>query len=755
LRTSTPALRLLPAKFWIKPAPMADREPLDEDKLKSLLSAEIRAAVNYDSTELSSERALAIQYYDGVMSDTPSMAGRSRFVSKDVADTIGLMLPQVIRTFIASGRMVDYQPVGSEDDKFADLASDYINHLFMKENSGYRILWDSSHDSLLQGNGIIKHYWDSTPVCTYDVMAGKTTEELAVIMEDEQVEIVAQSEGEPVMLSQQDPATGQMTMVQVPTFDVKIKREDKTGRLCVECIEPENFLRNSGARFMEEVRFAAHKEIKTRSDLIEMGFDKDQVDLLPAYRTFNTTEEAQARNSFTVFNEVGDKSQDEIEVYECYVKVDVDGDGVSEMVRAYVAGNGGANEVLDWEEWEDDVPFSDIPCEPRPHRWDANSIFTETKDGQRVKTVLIRQMLDNLYASAIPMQEAEQGAIINPEMLTSPKFGGVVWRKKGSQPVIPHVVPFVADKIISGLEYFDNVIEKRTGVSRATAALDPETLQNQTATASQLQHDASYSQVELVARNMAELGWKRVFRQILKLVVKHQTTPRMIRLKDEPVKIDPSVWNTDMDVTVNVGMGTGSRDRDMAMLNSVLMNQLGLAEKLAAGGFISEAIDMLPKIVTTMRLIAESAGLQNAEDYYPEITDEQLAQMKEQASQRAAQGDPKVQIEKEKLQADIQRGQAEMQMDQAKTQAEMQSDREKAAADLQLQREKMAMEGQIKREQLVAEMQLKREQLIAELTLKRELSMQEMEIKREAGFYKTDTMASVKTSGVNMGGNPG
>lgn len=716
---------------------VADREPMDEASLKALLSSEIQAAVNYDSAELSATRARAIQYYEGEMTDTPSLPGRSRVVSKDVSDTIGLMLPGVIRTFIASGRMVDFRPVGIEDEKFADLASDYCNYIFMKENQGYRILWDSSHDSLLQGNGIIKHWWDKSEVCNYEVMTGKTEEDLAIIVQDGG-EIVAQTQGEPVITMQPNPQTGQSVPVPVPTFDVKVKREDKTGRLIVECIEPENFLMNSGARYIEEARFTAHRDVKTRSDLIEMGFDADVVNNLPAYRVFSTTQEAQARNPNSVFNDIGDESTREIELFECYAKVDIDGDGVAEMVRAYIAGSGGNGELLDWEEWEDDCPFSDIPCEPRPHRWDARSIADETMDVMRIKTVLLRQFIDNLYASAMPMREVEVDSVINPEMMMSPKFGGVILRKKGSPPSVPHEVPFFADKVLSGLEYLDQMVEKRTGVSRSTMALDPETLQNQTATASQLQHDAAYSQTELVARNMAELGWTRVFRQMLKLIVKHQTKPRIIRLKPkaEPVKIDPSVWNTDMDVTVNVGLGTGSRDRDMAMLQGVLGNQMGLMERYAASGFLDKAIDMLPQVVMTMRRIAESAGLQNADEYYPEITDEELQQMKQQAAEKAQQPDPKVQLEQQKIQAQAQSDQmtlqaqgqlkaAELQMhgqleqqksDAAVTReaAQLQADLQTKEADRQNALMIEAQRQQFEREKLAATMQLEREKMIEE-----------------------------------------
>lgn len=737
-------------------------EKLDESELKSLLSDEIQNAITYDATELSERRSRAMEYYRGEMIDTPALVGRSQVVSRDVADTIGWMLPGIIRVFTASDRMACYEPVEQRDEQFSEQATDYANHIFFKDNAGYRILWDATHDSLLQANGIVKHWWDDSEECEYSEFSGMTDEQIALLMSEANVEITAQKEGEPQKVDQTDPATGQTATVEVPTYDIKIKRVLMNGRVKVECIEPENFLLDKDARFIEEARFCAHRDEVSKSDLIEMGFNRELVEGLPSDRGSAFLEETLAREQeyHGLRNDVGHESTRLIELYECYVKADVDGDGIAEMVRAYYAGAMGSGELLDWEVWDDDVPFSDIPCEPVPHRWDARSVSDETMDVQRIKTVLTRQMLDNLYAHNLPMQEREEGSVVNPDILVSPKFGGIIWRKKGSMAAVPvqHAIPFVADKVLGALEHFDQVVEKRTGVSRATMALDPETLQNQTATANNNQKDAAYSQIELIARNQAELGWKRVFKQILRLIVKHQDRPRTIRLRDEWVEMDPRYWNANMDVTVNVGLGTGSRDRDMAMLNNILQGQVMLSDRLAQGGFMDKALEMVPKVITTMKKIAESAGLKNPETYYPEMSEEIIAQMQQQAAEMAAQPDPKTQIEQQKLQNDMQRDQAELQMDGQKAQQEAGLSEQKMQHDIILQREKMQMEAEIKREMMIGEFQLKREQLAAELMLKRELAQQEMEMKREQGFYAADTqveVAKAKTSGVHMGGNPG
>ena len=437
-------------------------EKMDDDRLKTLLSQEISSALTYDDTELSQKRATALEYYRGEMSDTPAMVGRSSVVSKDVADTIGWMLPGVIRVFTASDQMAIYEPAKPGDEEFAKQATDYANYVFMKDNPGYRILWDSTHDSLLLANGIIKHWWDDKEECEYSEHSGLTAEQIAILQQDQtgEVEIVAQKPGEPQVILVPGP-TGQMIEQPIETYDIKVKRVVRSGRLKVECIEPEDFLLDRHATQIENARFCAHRQDVTKSDLIEMGFDKRMVQALPADRFSSLQQEKISRDeeSQAFFNNVGDDSMILVELYECYVKADADGDGIAETIRAFYAGSGSTGELLDWEVWEDDVPFSDIPCEPVPHRWDARSVADDTSDIQRVKTVITRQFLDNTYWVNNPMTTAEEKSVINPDVLRSPRFGATVYHKAGSAPPVPMQIPYIGDKALLALQHFDQVRE--------------------------------------------------------------------------------------------------------------------------------------------------------------------------------------------------------------------------------------------------------------------------------------------------------
>lgn len=717
---------------------MAKAKTMGEEEIKALVAREISLAQD-KRVARSEDHEKALRYYRGDMSEyLPAEEGRSRAVSRDLADTVGWILPGIMRVYTASEHMAICEPVGKEDEVWATHATADVNHVFWKENDGYRVVYDATWDSLVVRNAVVKTWWDETPKTSISRHTGLTDVEVSVLLEDEGVELIEKSE--PEVKDLPSPETGELVPVEL--FDVKVRRTVPHGQVRVETIPPEDFGISDEATTTAEARFKYHRCDKTRSDLIEMGFDKDVVMGLGLAST-EETNETFARDEYDRTDEV-DPSMEIVDYYECYMRVDHDGDGIAELLKICYAGNSGGGTVLDWEEWEDEDPFDDIPCNPMPHRWEATSISDETMDVQEIKTALIRGGLDNTYATNNP-QRFVKGKILNPDQLFSPSFGGAIFGEANSE-VTNLAVPYMAQHTMAAIAYQDQVIERRTGVSRSTMALDPEALQNQTATGVQAARDAAYSQIELIARNQAELGWKKVFRKILKLEIKHQDKARQIRMRGKFTEVDPRHWNADMDITINVGLGTGSRDRDMAMLQSVLQNQWLLTDKLAGAGVMDKAVAMLPYIVTTLNKQAEAAGIRNPETFYPEVTQETVQSIMETMAKKSQQPDPKVQAEMAKTQA-------QMQGDQAKAQMQMQVESTKAAQQMEIERAKVAEEAKLKREQMMLDAEMKREQVVAEMGLKREQLAAEIQLKRELGMLNAQVTAA--TSQVHMGGDPG
>ena len=76
-------------------------------ELQSLLSNQIQNALGYLGGQLSDSRTKSLEYYLGDKLGT-EIDGRSQVVSTDVADTIESLLPNLLRVFTASDKVVHH-----------------------------------------------------------------------------------------------------------------------------------------------------------------------------------------------------------------------------------------------------------------------------------------------------------------------------------------------------------------------------------------------------------------------------------------------------------------------------------------------------------------------------------------------------------------------------------------------------------------------------------------------------------------------
>jgi hypothetical protein len=396
----------------------------------------------------------------------------------------------------------------------------------------------------------------------------------------------------------------------------------------------------------------------------------------------------------------------EIEVFECFIRVDQDDDGIAELRRIVYAGT----EILD-DDVADFVPFASVSPIPMPHKFFGQSLADRSMDLQLIKSTVTRQILDNLYLTNNPRMGAVEGQVNLDDLLTV-TAGGVV-RMKNPQALVPVNIAPTATQSFPMLQYLDSVQEKRTGVNAQSQGLDPNILQNTTATAVAMMQNAAAGKVEMIARVFAETGVKDLFEKVLQLLCKYQDKERVIRLRGRYVSIDPREWANGFDISINVGLGTGNRQEQLAMIAAVLQKQ---EQILGTQGYNNPLVSLTQYRQTLGRLI-EAAGFKDSSEFFKEIPPE-VEQMLAQPQQ--PQIDPTTQAVMAQVQAQIQadqmRAQNEIQVAQVKAQADIDLQREKAAAEIQLKREKAQADMEIKAAEFNAEAQFKAMQVGAGIT---------------------------------------
>src|SRR5690348_13174801 len=463
---------------------------MSRSELASMLAAEQAAALAaMQSSKLSKERADALMYYNGDMSqDMPAEDGRSQAVSTDVMDTIEGLMPSLMEIFTGSDEVVKFLPVGAEYVAAAEQETDYVNHVLMNQNPGFLVIYSFIKDALLSKVGIVKVWWEEREEEANESYTGLTDDQLAMISSDEDVEITEHTETDAPPELQMVANTKQLHVVKVT--------KAKTFAACkVLGVPPEEFGIEKTARSIRDCNYCFHRVLRSEAELLAQGFDAKQLRTLPTYMAITNTEEI---NRDTVFEhqnvgEDANKSARRIEITEHYIRMDYKGDGKPCLYRVTTGGGqtggGGTGEILKRDGKDDIVEFDDIPFAAmtpviQTHRFFGRSLADLVMDIQRIKTTILRGVLDNVYLANNPRVEvAEQ--FTSPETLDDllvSRPGGVV-RTKQPGGLNWQTVPSIAAQAFPVMEYMDAMREWRTGVTRQGQGIDADALQNQTATA--------------------------------------------------------------------------------------------------------------------------------------------------------------------------------------------------------------------------------------------------------------------------------
>lgn len=736
---------------------------ISEQELKSLIDQEAYSALGYIG-KLTEQRRRALEYYEAKATgrlSPPEVEGRSSVVSPDVANAVEWAMPSLMRIFASGDKVVQFEPRKPGDEAAADAATDYVNWLYWTQNEGWRVTYMWIKDALLSKNGIVKVYSEQTTEITQEDYTGLTEAQMAELAAPDEVEVISHSETpdeddakarqqaveqlsqQLQQAQQQNPQAAQQIAAQLGQIqaeppkmlhDISIKRTSKKYRLCVANVPPEEFLMSRAAKSIDDTPFCAHRVQRTLSDLIAAGYDRDQVMRLADDNNWvqYNSEAVERRvndDEWLTQNQNQGQGNDplmrRVWLIESYVKCDFDGDGIAEMRKVVKAGF----EILE-NEMVDGNPFADMTPIIMPHRFFGKSLADVTMDWQEVKTALLRQLLDALYLGNNPRYEAVENQVNFDDLLTA-RPGGVV-RVKSPGQVQPLLTQDVSAQALTGLQYIEQVITDRTGSQKNGAAIDPDALHNVTAAAASMAQNGALQKIELIARVFAEVGFKRLFKLMLKESTRYQDKPAMIRLNGSWAEINPREWTEGFDLAISVGLGTGNRDQQAAQLKDLMMVQQAL---------VQYGIVLPQNLYATVKRLPAILGYKNEDEFFtdpaknppqphqdPEMVkmqgQMQIEQMKAQlkAQTDAAAKDKEIQLERERMQmqaqVDTHRQQVEAQQQQLKLQQEKELETFKVQAQMQLEQFKAQMERdtQLAVAKLKAEAQLISTQVTAQAT---------------------------------------
>lgn len=649
---------------------------LDDQEIISLVEGEINGSSDYLDSEISSQQAKAMEYFYGEPFGNEE-DGRSQVVITDVQDTLMWMMPSLMRIFTGGDSVVRFVPETPDDEQTAEQATKYVNHVFYKQNNGFMILYNMFLDALMQKVGVVKHYWEEIEKTTSESYENLTDQEFSTLKEDEDLEVIEHEETKTIN-SFINPQTGQSEEVELISHDVVFARTDYSGKVTIENVPPEEFLINRGAKTLEDARFICHKSHKSKSDLIKMGYDPDVVDELPGYSSeadsITTSQEYMARHAYDATdvypNQAGESSEQMVIVNESYMKLDIDGSGISVLHKICHSGS----EVLDLEPI-DYIPFSTVCPIPIPHKFYGLSVAETVEDIQLIRSTLTRNLLDNMYLANNGRFQIVEGQVNVDDLLTN-RPGGIV-RTRSPNALQPIQTPALQPEAFRMLQYWEDIKSGRTGVNPKTQGLSADVLKSHvTQGAANAAITNAQGRLELIARVFADTGVRNMFKSIYNLIQRYEDREKLVRVNNQYHTVDPSSWREDLDVDIEVGIGYGDQDIRLKNLNNYAL----LMEKV---GQQTQGIIQPDNVYNLMREVADEMNIKNVDKFVSTppteppgpSAQEQLSQVQAQAQMTIAQAT--------KLEAEVKAKELEIK-----------------AAKLELQRMETEHEMAIKQEEL-------------------------------------------------------
>ncbi len=540
--------------------------PMNDQSLLAYIASRKANGLNAEGGDLTLTRQQILNRYLGDPYGD-ERKGLSSVVTREVMEVVEWAMPSLMRIFAGDDLIVAFEATGAEDEAAAKQETEYVNHVFKKENDGFLVLHDFIKDALLSPTAYSKVWHEEAEEVTTERYEGLLEQDLMTLDQDPELTPVAQEEVIEMQV-QFDPMTGIEIEQAVTTYNVEYKRVTVGGRCRVESVPPEELVIDEKLTGLDLGRadYVNHTTSTTKSDLLDMGFDKSIVDGLQTPER-QVLEETDAREQYTD-QETQDTHDDLFDLEESYVLVDWDGTGHTERRRVLSVGN-----TILSNEPDDYMPFVAMSAIKIPHVHPGLSFAELVEDLQRIKTTLTRQMLNNLYRVNNPRPIVGLG--VNMQDLLNDAPNAPI-RARDINDIRMEPTQAVISQVLPTLQHFDEVQNSRSGVSANTMGVDPSALAETTRGAYLGNLEQANQRLEMIARMFAETGIKQIFLKLHENLLRHQRDVAEFKLAGQWVPIDPTEWKKRTNMSVVVGIGYGTKEQQLVALNTIDESQKAL-----------------------------------------------------------------------------------------------------------------------------------------------------------------------------------
>lgn len=676
-------------------------QEMSESQVVGFLGRKILQAMNDEDGDLSQVRQENFNYYIGDAYGD-EREGYSKFVTRESLEVIEWVLPSVLRVFLSGDQVVSFEPTDPMDEQSAKQETEITNHFVMKSNNngegGFLSLHHWMKDCLMYPNGYIKVYMDEYTKTDVGTVSGLSEIGVQMLVSDPDVEILEQR-------TRQEMMQGPQGAQPIEVFDLKVRTTKQVTELRVEPVPPEECLVDNDCHSLnlDEADFVCHRVRKTYTQLVNEGYDPDELDSVGMGEDYQWNDE---RTNRLFYEDEDPDTEDEDDasmrkfwVHECHAWFDYNGDGLGEFRRVVLIGD----KVFDNEEtnYQPMVAMSAILMQ---HKHTGMGYIDIMKDLQILISILTRQMLDNIYRINVRKKFFSEDALTEDgstmEAMLNTQAEYVPVRGPAANAVMPDQTQSIAGEILPVIQHFSERVAVRSGVTpeSGVAANDLQEVRQEVFSNAL---DRASQRIEMLVRIFAETGYRQLMLKAHQLLRSHWDIPKAVRIRGQWVDVDPQGWRDRTDMNVEVGLGFHTKQQVMGML----VQLLGMQKEAGGQGMADPS-----KIYHTLDKLVNAAGLGDVRSFFidpnsPEFQPPEpppdpnmiLAQAQAQALQSDQENkrmeiQVKAQTDGAKAQAEAAKASADAQNAQADREIKL---RELALKEIELQKTGMLEAGEL------------------------------------------------------------
>lgn len=606
----------------------------DEEKQKILKAykAGRNAANSYYRSEVEPKVIKRLELYKAdkqlYRSKFPALSELNNWVSKDIKTTVDWILPNLIEVFNGSDSPVDIVGQSIEDDDNAKKLQELIDYFVTKKNNFFTFLYTFAKDGLVTNFAVAKVYWnrdeEREPM---EVMADAQV--MQMLMAEEQAGSIEITDIQPI------DAAGDFLLVAFDVIHVKANTP------ILENMSPSELRFTHETRDLHDAKFVAQRKI-VRGDYLkrkELEGVYQNVDEAfnsgstgeTKYTTLDIKHDKRLNDVSSKLSD-GDTASREYELYEAYLKVDYNNDGIYENIIVHAVGD----TLLKVQDNAFEMPpFFVFSPEYEPYAIFNEEGFADAWEQlQDLKTALVRQIIINAAKNSRGQKFVDDSAVDMDAMMSGDEFVPVRGGRNPAEAIMfPPAIP-TDPNAMTMIQYAQNELESQSGSTRYNQGLDSNSL-NMTATGISAIMGAADKKIKLIARLLAETAWIPIIKFLILLCQKFVDDGQIIRLLNQNIVIRRGELNLDYDLVVNVGQGAGTKEAEIQYLLMLIQQLYPVLQNV---GIVTPA-----SWYYIVKELLERMGMRSTEKYLLDPNSQEFQQMQAQAQQQAAQAQQQVQ----------------------------------------------------------------------------------------------------------------